>query len=258
MEFQVKLLRVLETKLIRRVGGEDPIPLDVRLIAATNQDPEQAVSQGKLRSDLFFRLNVFPIHLPPLRERDDDVILLAEHFLAELNKAESTRKRFMVAALERLRAHSWPGNVRELKNVVHRAFIVADTDIDARCLPPGIGTREAQPSEELEIGLSIEEARRRLILSTLERCGGNKRKAAELLGISLKTLYNRLGAYRSEAAESAAGVRRPARRASAGGLDNGGDESDGGDGLEKASVEPRRDRPLPKVPVRERRHGNRR
>jgi two-component system response regulator AtoC len=257
MEFQVKLLRVLETKTIRRVGGENPIPLDVRLIAATNQDPEEAVSCGKLRSDLFFRLNVFPIHLPRLCERDDDVILLAEHFLAELNKAEGTRKRFLAAALERLGAHSWPGNVRELKNVVHRAFIVADADIDASCLPPGIGaSRESQAGGgEAEIGLSIEEARRRLILGTLERCGGNKRKAAELLGISLKTLYNRLGAYKSQAGESEDGVRRASARR---GLDDRGNDGDGRNGLQETTVEAGGDRPLPRIGLRKRGHGDRR
>ena len=259
MEFQVKLLRVLETKTIRRVGGENPIPLDVRLIAATNQDPEEAVASGKLRSDLFFRLNVFPIHLPRLCERNEDVILLAEHFLAELNKAEGTRKRFQAAALERLGAHSWPGNVRELKNVVHRAFIVADADIDASCLPPGIGAaREPRAGGEAEVGLSIEEARRRLILGTLERCGGNKRKAAELLGISLKTLYNRLGAYRSTANESTDAVPRPGGRASARGLDDRRDDGDGRNGLQETAVEAGGDRPLPRVGLRKRGHGNRR
>jgi two-component system response regulator AtoC len=199
MEFQVKLLRVLETDMVLRVGGETPIPLNVRLVAATNQDPEAAIERGTLRRDLFFRLNVFPIRLPPLREREGDVALLANYFLEQLNKSERTRKRFTAEAMDRLREYGWPGNVRELKNVVQRAFIVADAEIDPPCLPPALETPAAKGDSELEVGLSIEEARRRLILGTLERCGGNKRQAAELLGISLKTLYNRLGAYRQKA-----------------------------------------------------------
>jgi DNA-binding NtrC family response regulator len=198
MEFQVKLLRVLETQTVRPVGGETPIPLDVRLVAATNQDPEQAIERGALRRDLFFRLNVFPIHLPPLREREEDVVLLTDHFLEQLNKGEHTRKRFTAAAIERLKAHAWPGNVRELKNVVQRAFIIAETEIGVECLPE-IGEPRAAASEPgLEVGLSLAEARRRLILATLERCGGDKKRAAAILRISLKTLYNQLGAYAAE------------------------------------------------------------
>jgi two-component system response regulator AtoC len=202
MEFQVKLLRVLETRAVRRVGGEIPIPLDVRLIAATNQDPEQAIERGALRRDLFFRLNVFPIHLPPLREREDDVVLLAEHFLEQLSKSAQTRKRFTAAAIQRLRSHAWPGNVRELKNVVHRAFIIGESEIDAACLP-GIGAPNAPAvAPVLEVGLSLAEARRRLILATMESCGGDKKRAASVLGISLKTLYNQLATYAAKRAKS--------------------------------------------------------
>ena len=260
VEFQVKLLRVLETKVVTRVGGESTIPLDVRLVTATNQVPEKAVEAGTLRSDLFFRLNVFPIHLPPLRERDDDIALLADHFLEQLNKAEHTRKRFTPGALDRLRAHSWPGNVRELKNVVQRAFIVADVDIDEKCLPPNVSANPQGEGREgdVAVGLSIEEARRRLILSTLERCGGNKKKAAELLGISLKTLYNRLGTYNEK---PAAGERRRAGRpakASARGLDDGADDRSGRDRLQEASIETGGEGTAPEVGLGERGHGNRR
>ena len=257
LDFQVKLLRVLETKVVRRVGGESTIPLDVRLVAATNQDPEKAVERGTLRSDLFFRLNVFPIHLPPLRDRDDDVVLLADHFLEQLNKAEHARKRFTATALDTLRAHSWPGNVRELKNVVQRSFIVADADIDEKCLPPGVGVTGDQG--DVAVGLSIEEARRKLILSTLERCAGNKKKAAELLGISLKTLYNRLGAYKDGASAQAAKSRRgrPAR-GSAGRLDDRADDGSRRNGLQEAGVEPGGDRPATEIGLGEGGHGNRR
>ena len=136
LDLQVSLLRVLETGQVQRLGGEGLTSIDVRLVAATNRDPQAAVTEGKLRHDLYFRLNVFPIHLPPLRERQDDVALLADHFLAELNRAEKTRKRFSTATLDRLREYAWPGNVRELHNVVQRAFIIADAEISPhRCRP---------------------------------------------------------------------------------------------------------------------------
>jgi DNA-binding NtrC family response regulator len=200
IELQVKLLRVLETGTLQRVGGEAAIPINVRLITATNRDPDEAITEGRLRRDLFFRLNVFPIKLPPLRDREGDVSLLADYFLGQLNTAERTRKRFNAAATDRLRAYSWPGNVRELRNVVQRAFIVSDNEIGVQALPREIaepGTRTIDTSSA--IGLSLAEVDRRLILATLERLGGNKKRTAEMLGISLKTLYNRLAAYEREA-----------------------------------------------------------
>ena len=199
IELQVKLLRVLETGAVIRIGGEKPIEVDVRVIAATNRRPEEAVEQGKLREDLLYRLKVFPIHLPPLRERGDDIELLAHHFLQQLNQAHDTRKAFTRAALEQLQTHTWPGNVRELKNLVHHAFILADTDIDPSCLPLKMeGSSDApQPSLHLSVGISVAEADRRLILATLDQLGGDKRRAAAMLGISLKTLYNRLNEYQS-------------------------------------------------------------
>jgi two-component system, NtrC family, response regulator AtoC len=198
IELQVKLLRVLETGAIIRVGGDQQVPVDVRVIAATNRNPEEAVTQGKLREDLLYRLKVFPIHLPPLRERGEDVILLADHFLWQLNKTEGTAKKFARATLDRLKAHAWPGNVRELKNVVHRAFILADEEIGADCLPPEVGGVEGftGPDLHFKVGVSIEEAERRLILATLEHYTGDKKKTSEVLGVSLKTLYNRLNAYK--------------------------------------------------------------
>ena len=137
-ELQVKLLRVLESGALNRIGGNDPIKVDVRAIAATNREPEAAVAKGKLREDLLYRLNVFPIILPPLREREEDIELLAEHFLALLNRQEGRQKRFSPAALERLREQRWPGNVRELKNLVQRAYILAEDEIGPGSLPlPG-------------------------------------------------------------------------------------------------------------------------
>ena len=142
-ELQVKLLRVLETGTVMRIGGEKAIGVDVRVIAATNRVPEQAVQEGRLREDLWYRLNVFPIGLPPLRERAGDIEVLAEHFLAELNAAGQTHKRWSAGARAALQRYAWPGNVRELKNLVHRAYILAEEEIGAQCLPAEVrGRRE--------------------------------------------------------------------------------------------------------------------
>jgi len=197
IELQVKLLRVLETGEVVRIGGDQAAPVDVRVIAATNRDPQKAVGEGKLREDLLYRLQVFPIHMPPLRERGDDVQLLADYFLGQLNERQGTDKVFTEDSLDRLRTHSWPGNVRELKNVVHRAFIMADHEITPRCLPREVGGDFGSVrSLNFQVGTSIEEVERRLIMATLDAHGGNKRKTADILGVSLKTLYNRLNTYR--------------------------------------------------------------
>ena len=146
-DLQVKLLRVLETGSVERIGGA-PARVDVRVVAATNRRPEQAVAEGRLREDLLYRLNAFPMVLPPLHERGDDVVLLAEDFLAALNRgSDGSPKAFTGAALARLRSHSWPGNVRELRNVVQRAFLLAPEDIDVDALPLGVrgGERRHQP-----------------------------------------------------------------------------------------------------------------
>ncbi len=201
IELQVKLLRVLETGTLIRIGGERPVEIDARVIAATNRQPGEAVAVGKLREDLLYRLKVFPIHLPPLRERGDDIELLSEHFLSVLNKTEGATKTFSRAAMEDLRTHNWPGNVRELKNLVHHAFILADEEIGPNCLPQELGGSEEMsgPVLHVKVGTSIAEADRRLILATLDQFNGDKKRAAEVLCISLKTLYNRLGAYRNDA-----------------------------------------------------------
>jgi len=205
-ELQVRLLRVLESGCLNRVGGSETVRVDVRVIAATNRRAEEAVKAGRLREDLHYRLNVFPIVLPPLRERDDDIELLAGHILAELNREEGTAKRFEPEALARLRAHAWPGNVRELRNVIQRAFIVADEVIGGDALPlesvvGGDGASRGGTHLDIHPGMAIAEAERRLILATLDHCERDKKKAAGILGISLKTLYNRLNEY---------GVRRTA------------------------------------------------
>jgi|RhiMethySRZTD1v2_1073278.scaffolds.fasta_scaffold11396_4 two-component system response regulator AtoC len=204
-ELQSKLLRVLETGRVVRVGGEQEIPVDVRVIAATNRSPEEAVTAGKLRHDLLYRLSVFRIVLPPLRERAGDIDILAEHFLAGLNRSESTNKRFNRATLSMLRTYGWPGNVRELKNAVHSAFILADDVIEPSALPAslhevpvGADAPDGADVLDVRVGLSIAEAERRLTLATLRSCGGKKDAAAKVLGISLKTLYNRLNLYRAQ------------------------------------------------------------
>jgi two-component system, NtrC family, response regulator AtoC len=200
LELQVKLLRVLESGTFMRVGSNREIDVDVRVIAATNRDPEQAVAEGKLREDLLYRLRVFPIHLPPLRERGDDIPLLAKHFLEELNVAESTAKTLAPDAIRRLQEYDWPGNVRELANVVRRSYIMADDVVDASCLPPELGRAKrivSGPTFQVRVGSKIAEMERSLILATLEQCSGTKEEAASMLGISLKTLYNRLREYNS-------------------------------------------------------------
>jgi two-component system response regulator AtoC len=194
-ELQVKLLRVLESGTFVRVGMNTPIATDVRLIAATNRIPEKAVAEGRLREDLFHRLNVFPIQMPLLRERGTDIELLAQHFLDELNKQEGTSKTFAPTAIAALYAHRWPGNVRELKNYVQRAYILADSVIDVDLAPETFVEPQHSSILTVRIGSSLEEVNRRLIEATLAECGNVKRRAAETLGISLKTLYNRLAVY---------------------------------------------------------------
>ena len=198
VEIQIRLLRALETSAVTRVGGTEPIKVDVRIVAATSRRVEEAVASGKLREDLYYRLNVFPIELPPLRERGDDVELLAEKFLAELNQSAGTAKHFTRACLERLHRHSWPGNVRELQNVVRRAFILAEEDVGVDSLPLEVAEEVAAASLVMRVGTPIAEMERRLILATLEGCDGDKKKAADILKISLKTLYNRLNEYKTD------------------------------------------------------------
>jgi DNA-binding NtrC family response regulator len=242
IELQVKLLRVLETGSFTPVGADEPVSADVRIVAATNRAPLEAVADGRLREDLYYRLAVFPIHLPPLRDRRDDIPLLARHFLESLNAREGARKQLSGPAITLLQSYGWPGNVRELRNAVHRGFILAEGDtIEARNLPlaaqpeeagraaspvaavpaataearasvpaaspttsdipagaPGAGDAVAATALEIAVGMSIADAERRLILATLAHCDGHRERAAEMLGISAKTLYNRLKTYERE------------------------------------------------------------
>ncbi len=203
IELQAKLLRVLESGSFTRVGGEEPLTVDVRIIAASNRNIQDALEKGKLREDLFYRLKVFQLSLPALRDRPDDVPPLAHWFLDELMKGEGARKQFSEGALRQMVAYAWPGNVRELRNVVHSAYILAGSVIDVDSLPAEMHTQAGPAHEEdagvhvtVKVGTPIAEAERQLIMATLRHCDSNKTKAAELLGVSLKTLYNRLGAYK--------------------------------------------------------------
>ncbi len=198
LPLQVKLLRVLETGTFMRVGSAQPRHTDVRLVAATNRDPLQAVADGRLRDDLHYRLDVFPIHLPPLRERAEDVPLLARHFLREISCREGTPRRFAAPVLKELGAYAWPGNARELRNVVHRAYVMAAGDeITDPCLPRDDAGPRFDPCADtgelrlrVSLGTSWLDIQRQVTLATLDHFGGHHRKTSQALGVSVKTLYN--------------------------------------------------------------------
>jgi DNA-binding NtrC family response regulator len=204
---QAKLLRVLEDRRLRRLGSKVEMPINVRVLAATNKDPEEAVADGHLRGDLYYRLNVFNIHMPPLREHKEDIPAIIEAMLADMNEKHSRQ----VAGVDRemlgrLTSYDWPGNVRELRNTIERAVILCGEGLlEPRHLPPGFGERPTRPTAaesvslpnavQVEVGATVDEAERRLILKTLESTRNNKTRAAEILGISLKTLHNKLKEY---------------------------------------------------------------
>jgi two-component system response regulator AtoC len=216
LDLQVKLLRVLETGAFMRVGSDELFETDVRIIAATNRQPMEAVQHGKLREDLYYRLNVFQVLLPPLRERLEDIDLLAPNFLASIEAREGGSRRLAPSALERLKQYHWPGNVRELRNVVQRAAIMTDGPVIEQVqLPdeglPGSSATGGDPEGpvlRLRVGSSIAEVEKQMIFATLEHCGGVKERTAEVLGISLKTLYNRLREY-GQAGEAVARAEAP-------------------------------------------------
>ena len=198
---QVKLLRVLQERKFRRLGGRTEQSVDVRVIAATNIDPTEAVKAGKLREDLYYRLNVFSFRLPPLRERKEDLPLLVQAFINEFN--QRNQKNVVGVdqqAMRMLEHYAWPGNVRELRNVIERATILCGgAFIESKHLPTVLAQEpppQHQPQLALGPGTTVEEAERRLILMTLEHTRDNKTRAAEILGISLKTLHNKLNKLR--------------------------------------------------------------
>lgn len=222
-ELQVKLLRVLESGTFHRVGGDRAIKVNVRIIAAAKADLEREASEGRFRTDLLYRLKVIPILLPPLRDREGDLEMLARHFVAALNRDGGTDKRLTPSALELLRAHDWPGNVRELKHALERAYILSEDAIGGEFLS-GLDWRRADLDRSggatagilaIGLGTSLADAEREFILATLDLVGGIKAKAAELLQISTRTLYVRLREYQAsghwsrtqEESELAAGLR---------------------------------------------------
>jgi len=209
---QAKLLRVLEDRKLRRLGSKVETTVDVRVLAATNKVPDEAVARGELRNDLYYRLNVFNIHMPPLREHKEDLPELVQALLTEMN-AKHGRKVGTIseAVLHVFQNYSWPGNVRELRNTLERAVIVCEASvIETKHLPPGFGqgTVRAAASDpdavRLGVGTTVEQAEKLLILKTLEATSNNKTRAAEILGISLKTLHNKLKEYGSAQADVAA------------------------------------------------------
>jgi two-component system response regulator HydG len=219
LEMQTRLLRVLESRKFYRVGANTEYTCDVRVIAATNRCPLSAVQAGQLREDLLYRLAVFPIDMPPLRDRGEDVELLANHFLDELNAQSMTQKRLSAHSRMTLTQHSWPGNVRELRNCIERAFILGDNVLELAPLIQNGGRSEQSSSShqpltnggaserdrlEIRVGSRIYDMERSLIEATLDYFKGNKRRAADALGCSLKTLYNKLNGYsqRQECANS--------------------------------------------------------
>jgi len=197
---QVKLLRVLETRTFMRVGSTTAQETDVRVIAASNRDPLRAMAEGELREDLYYRLNVFPLHLPPLRERPLDIPLLASHFLQEIGQREGASKRLSPAALQGLARYRWPGNVRELRNALQRAYVMTPgPEIDEQWLPRDVlavpAANAANGSLQVPVGTPLADVERQVILATLEHYGHQKERTAAALGVSLKTLYNRLKEY---------------------------------------------------------------
>ncbi len=201
---QAKLLRVLEDHKLRRLGSKSETDVDVRVIAATNKVPEEAVAGGYLRNDLYYRLNVFNIHMPALREHKEDIPAIAEHLLADMNQKHGRSvSSLSEAVLHRFHEFNWPGNVRELRNVLERAVIICDGPlVEPKHLPPNfgastmaLGSSFSGPGIQLSVGTTVEEAERQLIYKTLESTHNNKTRAAEILGISLKTLHNKLKEY---------------------------------------------------------------
>jgi len=211
---QAKLLRVLEDRKFRRLGSKVETEANVRVLAATNKVPEEAVARGELRNDLYYRLNVFNIHMPPLREHKEDLPEIVEALLNDLNEKHGTEAVTVEdAVMKAFQNYSWPGNVRELRNTLERAVILTGSKVvETKHLPPGFGTAQVRTAEvdpnaiHLGVGTTVEEAEKQLILRTLASTSNNKTRAAEILGISLKTLHNKLKEYGSNGGNLAEAV----------------------------------------------------
>ncbi|MEY4641984.1 MAG: hypothetical protein RLZZ227_1978 [Pseudomonadota bacterium] len=203
---QPNLLRALESRMLTRVGGTSQIPVNCRVISATNRNEEHIVESNCLREDLYYRLAVFPIHIPPLRDRMEDLPLLAQSFLDTLNRENNTAFTLASSDMERLLNYDWPGNVRELRHSMHRAYILTSPDAEHLRVPdtfvsPFSRKKAPTPQPISLVGRTIEEVERELITETLKQFDNNKTRAAEVLGVSVKTLYNRLGSYEAENAQ---------------------------------------------------------
>ncbi len=200
---QAKLLRVIQEEEVERIGGKGPVKLDVRIIATTNRDLEEMVDKGDFREDLYYRLNVIPIALPPLRDRSEDIPILAQFFM-ERYAAYNNRnfEGFTPEAIKVLKSYNWPGNVRELENVVERAVVIAEEkpllDVDDIFLKGRKGKKRDEEAGGITPGITVKEMEKALILKTLEEVKGNRTRAAELLGITTRTLRNKLTEYRAE------------------------------------------------------------
>jgi DNA-binding NtrC family response regulator len=211
---QAKLLRVLEERKLRRLGARTEQDVDVRVLAATNRDPDKAVADGHLRADLFYRLNVFHISMPPLRNHMEDLPAMADAMISEMSQKHGRKVSGVAQSmLDRLMAYDWPGNARELRNLMERAVILCPegAPIDAGHLPPGFGRMQSEPVRnsdagvvEVRVGSTVDEVERALILRTVEATGQNKTRAAEILGVSLKTLHNKLKEYSRSSGEQQA------------------------------------------------------
>lgn len=200
IDMQPNLLRVLETKKVTRVGGNRELPVNCRVISATNRSLTDLAQNNILREDIYFRLAVFPIDIPPLRDRKEDIALLAKSFLGQLNDENGTAFAWANEQLKELETYDWPGNVRELRHAIHRAFIMSDPQTSTISLPDNLESPfsrvNTQPEDkQVSAGQTIEEVEKELIHATLDKVQGNKTLAAQMLGISTKTLYNRLNAY---------------------------------------------------------------
>ncbi len=195
---QSKLLRVLQEREITKIGGSDEIPIDVRIVCITNRNLQEEVAKGCFREDLYYRLNVIPLAVPPLRERMSDIEALVEHFINRYNQENGfTVAGIRPEAMMRLKSHAWPGNVRELENVVQRAVVFAKCqDINVEHLKMDVLKTQSTMDSPLAAGMSVAEAERLLILKTLDACGDNRTKAAEMLNISIRTLRNKLNEYK--------------------------------------------------------------
>jgi transcriptional regulator with PAS, ATPase and Fis domain len=208
---QAKLLRVLEERKLRRLGARTEQDVDVRVLAATNRDPEKAVADGQLRADLFYRLNVFHITMPPLRDHIEDLPAMAEAMIGEMNQKHNRHVSGVAPSmLDRLMSYDWPGNARELRNTIERAVVLCQdgAPVDVGHLPPGFGKTQTAATlvtdasiVQIRVGSTVDAAEQALILRTLEATGQNKTRAAEILGVSLKTLHNKLKEYGRAQAE---------------------------------------------------------